>query len=88
MTLKEIQAAANAIYASLSDSDRQYAREESIRRTNAGESANTPFSCLHDRLDANELLPEESIVWNFAVDGPDCTDANRIIELVNRLILT
>ena len=46
MTPEEIKAAAKNIFESLTDDERQYARDEAQRRTVAGETANTLFSCL------------------------------------------
>ena len=85
MTPEAIRAAARDIFKSLTDEEREYARSESQRRTLAGDTVTeTPFSCLHDMMDANERLPEGSIIWD-AEGGPDCTDANSIMDAFNEL---
>ena len=82
MTPQEIKAAADTIINELTNEQRDYARSESARRRITGQAANTPFSCLHDLMDANELLPPASIDWD-APGGADFTDANAIMEILN-----
>jgi hypothetical protein len=83
---EEIEAEAQKILASLRSDELDYIRSKSKRRTSASEPTNTPFACLHDLMDANELLPENAVAWN-AVGGPDFTRSNAIMEAFNRLCL-
>lgn len=84
MTQQEIEQAAHDIWRNLNEWQRDYLRTEYGTRKAAGEQRlYTPFAILHDLMDANELLPAGCIQWT--PEGPDCTDANAIMDAFNAL---
>ena len=79
----QVERDARAAYATLSMSEKKYALT-----TWHNKKADSPFSALHDIMDANDLLPSMGDIEGEAEVEAWCVFANKVSDRISMLIRT